>query len=86
MVTVIKPLFLVVIAGGFYVNAFSLRSLSKRQLVEENNAEQGDTIEIFPVENESNEFTEEDQHNLVEFLENSLQIDDAEPINIGTIL
>ena len=82
MVTVIKPIFLVVIAGGFYVNAFSLRSLSKRQLVEENNAEQGDTIEIFPVENESNEFTEEDQHNLVEFLENSLQIDDAEPIDV----
>lgn len=82
MVTVIKPIFLVVIAGGFYVNAFSLRSLSKRQLVEENNAEQGDTIEIVPVENETNEFTEEDQHNLVEFLENSLQIDDAEPIDV----
>lgn len=81
MVTVIKPIFLVVIAGGFYVNSFSLRSLSKRQLVEEDN-EQGDTIEIFPVENESIEFTEQDQQILDEFLENSLSIDDEEPIDV----
>jgi hypothetical protein len=81
MVTVIKPIFLVVIAGGFYVNSLSLRSLSKRQLVEENN-EQGDTIEIFPVENESIEFTEQDQQNLVEFLEDSLSVDDEEPIDV----